>query len=274
MRKVRLITNCERPPNYLMKIAVRQWLKTFDPKELIFLVNNITGFDMVKSLKETFNIDAIKVESLEQAATTEGCLVWECLQCNDYNRYHDLDKEIVNSLQHKLLENGTDVVIFLDRDEVLYHKDLREVLNTFQEPLIRPRGIEIIQVEGEKPLEENKPLHQQRSWIRYYSSKSKPCITRQPFKWQVGRHSTQCNTYPHGDHAGPSAEYPGLYLLHLDKIDIDLLYELRIESSKLFVNNGYHVGVIDPLEYTRWFTEAYRNKELYQDKNFLTEVTI
>ena len=38
-RKIKLITNCERPPNYLMDIAIKYWLRTFKESELIFLVN-------------------------------------------------------------------------------------------------------------------------------------------------------------------------------------------------------------------------------------------
>lgn len=274
MRKIRLITNCERPINYLMRISINQWLKTFKPDEIIFLVNNITGFDMVEDIKNNFNIKAKRVYNLEEATITEGCLVWDYLNCNDYNLYHELDRDIVNDLQEKLLKNGTDVVIFLDRDEILYHKNLREVLNTFKEPIIRPRGIEIIQTGEEQNLDETKSLYEQRSYIRYYPSKSKPCITQQNFKWQTGRHLTLCNTYPHGDIAGPQAEYPGLYLIHIDKIDINLLYQLRLESNKMFINNGYAVGIIDPNKYTEWFTEAHKNQELYFDNNFLKEIEI
>jgi hypothetical protein len=273
-RKVRLITNCERPVNYLMRIAVNYWLRTFNASEIIFLVNNVSNFDMVKDIKDTFNIDAKRVYTLEEAATTDGCLVWDYLSCNDYNLYHELDRDIVNDLQKKLLDSGTDVVIFLDRDEILYHKELRNVLDTFQEPIIRPRGIEIIQTGDEPSLDETKPLNTQRANIRYYPSKSKPCIARQHYKWQTGRHLTICGTYPHGDDAGTQAEYPGLYLIHIDKIDIDLLYQLRLESSGLFVNNGYAVGVIDQHKYTEWFTEAHRNNELYLGADLLKEINI
>jgi hypothetical protein len=273
MRQVRLITNCERPPNYLMDLAIKYWLRTFKPDEIIFLVNNITNFDMVDVLKRDYNISATRVHSIEEASTTTGCIVWDYCVNNDYNKYHDQDALIVNELQHALLANGTDVVIFLDRDEVLYHRNLRDVLNTFNEQLIRPRGIEVIQTGEEQEYDSNKPLHTQRSHIRYYPSKSKPCITRHPYDWQVGRHCTLCNTHPHGDIAGPQSEYPGLYLIHLDKIDMNLLYNLRVESEQLFVNNRYFVGT-DPQKYTHWFTEAHRNGELYQDVDFLTETGI
>jgi len=274
MRKVRLITNCERPANYLMKIAVQYWLKTFNASEIIFLVNNTTNFDMVQDVKVNFNIDAKRVHSLEEAAVTDGCLVWDYLSCNDYNLYHELDRIIVNKLQERLLNNGTDVVIFLDRDELLYHKDLRNLLNTFDDLVLRPKGIEIIQTPNEVSLDVNKPLNQQRSFVRYYASKSKPCITRTGIDWSIGRHMSVCETYPHGDDAGPGAECPGLYLIHLDKIDKDLLYNLRLESSNIFVNNGYHVGVIDQEKYSEWFNEAHTNNELYEANDFLKEIDI
>ena len=274
MRKIRLVTNCERPSNYLMNIAINYWLKTFKADEIIFLVNNITNFDMVANVKTNFNIDATRVHSIDEASTTDGCLVWDYLNCNDYNLYHELDKNIVNELQKKLLNNGTDVVIFLDRDEVLYHENLRYILNSFEEPLIRPRGIEVIQNYDESGLDLSKPLYEQRSYVRYYPSKSKPCITRSVFDWSIGRHLTECQTYPHGDEAGPDAEYPGLFLIHLDKIDRDLLYALRLESNNIFVNNGYHVGVTDQQRYSKWFHEAHLNNELYDATNFLQQIGI
>ena len=42
MREIKLVTNCERPPNWLMDIAVHHWLESgFKPENLVFLVNNI-----------------------------------------------------------------------------------------------------------------------------------------------------------------------------------------------------------------------------------------
>lgn len=271
-RKIRLITNCERPVNYLMRIAIRQWLKTFDPSEIIFLVNNITDFDLVKDLKNNFNIEAKKVSSIEEASSSDGCLVWEYLKCSDYWKYHELDRDIVNDLQSRLLFNGVDVVIFLDRDEILYHENLRYTLNTFEELTIRPRGIEIIQHGEELDLDEDKPLNQQRSYIRYFPSKSKPCITRQSIKWQTGRHLTMCGKFPHGDEAGSEAEYPGLYLIHIDKIDMNLLYQLGVEADSIF--SGYIKEKASPISFSEWFTESHRNGELYKDEDFLLKVGI
>ncbi len=273
-RKIRLVTSCDRAPNYLMNIAVKYWLRTFNSNELIFLVNNITHFDMVQSLKESYNIDAKRVYNLEEASTTDGCLVWDYTSCKNYSEFLNLDRDMINNLQESLLNNGTDVVVFLDRDEMLYHKDLRKLLNEFSEPVIRPRGIEIIQTGTEGGLDETKPIHEQRSYVRYYSSKSKPCITKQPIKWQTGRHLTMCGTYPHGDIAGPRAEYPGLYLIHIDKIDIDLLYQLRLEGDEIFNEFGYGSEKTDPTKFNEWFTEAQRNQELYEDNNFLKEIDI
>lgn len=273
-KKIRLITNCDRPINYLMRIAINYWLKTFKPDEIIFLVNNVNNFDMVEDIKNNFNIEAKRVFNLDEAATTEGCLVWDCSNCTNLWEYYDLDRDIVNNLQEELLKKGTDVVIFLDRDEVLYHENLRELLNTFDGPVIRPRGIEIIQVGDEIDLDETIPLNKQRSYVRYFPSKSKPCITNQPIKWQTGRHLTMCGTYPHGDVAGPQSEYPGLFLIHLDKIDINLLYNLRLEADEIFQGRGYGHEKTDPDKFNFWFTEAQRNGELYEDNNFLKEIGI
>jgi hypothetical protein len=89
-RKIKLITNCERPPNYLMDISVKYWLKTFKASELIFLVNNISHFDMVKSLKDCYGIDAKRVNSIDDIYDPNQCIVWDDLQEYDYGRYHDV----------------------------------------------------------------------------------------------------------------------------------------------------------------------------------------
>tara|TARA_Y100001973_G_C5146078_1_gene305494 strand:+ start:252 stop:1127 length:876 start_codon:yes stop_codon:yes gene_type:complete len=291
MRNIKLITNCERPPNYLMDISVKHWLENgFDPKDLIFLVNNISHFDMVDSLKKSYNIDSKRVHNIDDIYDPNQCVVWDDLVEYDYGAYHDREHLIINSIQHKLLESGVDVVIFLDRDELLWHEsgNLRNVLNTFKEPLIRPRGIEVIQNGDEKSLDLSKPISEQRKYFRWYPSKSKACITRTPVNWMIGRHGTLCGKWPHADTlAHPelqlhpeanTSEYPGLYLVHFDKMDIDLVYELRLESQKIFKTNNRHTGVIEEQEFLEWFYEAHKDtrpgRELYKDDKFLTKVGV
>lgn len=284
-RKIKLITNCERPPNYLMDIAIKYWLRTFKHFELIFLVNNISNFDMVRSLKDCYGIDAKRVHSIDDIYDENQCVVWDDLEEYDYGMYHDREAHIINAVQHKLLECGVDVVIFLDRDEILYHPDLRNMLNSFTEPVIRPRGIEVIQYGDESPYDKTMPLYEQRKYLRYFPSKSKACIVRQPVDWIIGRHGTGCGRWPHADvkahpelQTHPEAnviEYSDLYLVHFDKIDIDLIYQLRIESQQLFKSNDRHTGVIDIEKFSLWFNEAAINGELYEDvDNFLKQVDI
>jgi hypothetical protein len=263
-----------------MDIAIRYWLKTFKDNELIFLVNNISHFDMVKSLKESYNIDAKRVNSLNDIYDANQCVVWDDLVEYDYGAYHDREAPIINAVQHKLLESGVDVVIFLDRDEVLYHPNLRELLNTFHQPVIRPRGIEVIQYGDEGDFDVSMPIASQRKFLRYYPSKSKACIVQQPVHWMIGRHGTLCGRWPHADqrhhnsNAGDVTEYPDLYLVHFDKIDINMIYNLRLESQAIFKSNDRHTGVIDPNKFTLWFNEAALNNELYEDNNFLYKIDI
>lgn len=279
-RKIKLITNCDRPPNYLMDIAVKYWLKTFKPSDLIFLVNNISHFDMVKSLKECYNIDAKRVNSIEDIYDADHCIVWDDLEEYDYGAYHDREAPIINAVQHKLLASGVDIVIFLDRDEILYHPNLKHLLNTFEEPVIRPRGIEIIQYGDESDFDLTRTIADQRSYLRYYPSKSKACIVREPVDWMIGRHGTLCGRWPHADqqyhpsNIGNTTEYPDLYLVHFDKIDINMIYNLRLESQKLFKSNDRHTGVIEETAFTAWFNEAAINNELYRDEIFLHKVGI
>ena len=61
-------------------------------------------------------------------------------------------------------------------------------------------------------------------------------------------------------------------------MDMNLLYDLRLESQKIFKTNNRHTGVITEQEYTEWFTEAHRDsrpgRELYEDKTFLTKIGV
>lgn len=280
MREIKLITNCERPPNYLMDYCLNNWLDLgFKPENLIFLVNNISHFDMVESLKEHYNIDAVRVESADDIYRKDQCVVWDDLVEYDYGAYHDREYSIINNVQHILLDKGVDVVIFLDRDETLYHPNLMELLQTFEEPIIRPRGIEVIQTGDEAPLDVTKPIYEQRKYVRYYPSKSKACITRIPVEWMIGRHGTLCGRWPHVDDqhfesGGDRTEYPDLILYHIDKVDMNLIYKLRMESQQIFKSNDRHTGVIDEQQFTDWFTEAQRNGELYEDQKLLKEIGI
>ena len=291
MREIKLITNCERPPNWLMDIAVKHWLNNgFKPENLIFLVNNLSNFDMVKELKERYNIDSTRVNSADDIYVKDQCVVWDDLQEFDYGKYHDVEAPIINNIQHKLLDKGVDVVIFLDRDELLWHEsgDLINILNTFNEPIIRPRGIEVIQNGDEESIDLNKPIFEQRKYCRWFPSKSKACITRIPVNWMIGRHGTLCGRWPHADalyhpelQTHPNAdisEYPGLYLVHFDKVDMNRLYNLRMESQQLFKTNNRHTGVINEDKFTEWFTEAHRetikDRELYDCGNFLKQVGV
>jgi hypothetical protein len=264
-----------------MDIGVKYWLRTFDASELIFLVNNISHFDMVKSLKESYNIDAKRVNSIDDIYDPNQCVVWDDLEEYDYGAYHDREAHIINEVQQRLLNSGVDVVIFLDRDEILYHPSLRDVLNNFTEPVIRPRGIEVIQYGDEIVFNEHAPVYEQRKYLRYFPSKSKACIVREPVQWIVGRHGTVCGRWPHADqrhhpsNTGNIDEYTNLYLVHFDKIDIDKIYKLRLESQRIFTSNDRHTGVINEDAFTQWFNEAALNGELYEDVDgFLKEVNI
>jgi hypothetical protein len=293
MREIKLITNCERPPNYLMDIAIEHWLKEgFKPENLIFLVNNISNFDMVEELKNRYDIDAVRVDSQEDIYRKNKCVVWDDLIEYDYGAYHDREAPIINSIQQKLLtEHGVDVVIFLDRDEILWYDapgGIIELLQNFQEPIIRPRGIEVIQTAEEPSLDLSKSIAEQRKWCRWFPSKSKACITRIPVDWMIGRHGTTCGRWPHADSLyhpelqthpqSDISEYPNLYLVHFDKIDIDLVYELRLESQTIFKSNNRHTGVIDEDKFTEWFTEAHREtvpeRQLYECGDFLHKVEV
>ena len=57
-----------------------------------------------------------------------------------------------------------------------------------------------------------------------------------------------------------------------------MLYELRMESQRIFKTNDRHTGVVDEKGFTKWFTEAHTEdipeRKLYDCGDFLYKVGV
>ena len=254
MRTVKLITTLDRMPNYLLDYWIRHHLKYFNSNELMFSINLIDPIELQCQLFNRYNIEADIITDIAEINTSNKCVIFKHPYSNikKYSYFIDYSSELANYIQNNLIQLY-DVVIWLDMDELLYHTNLRNVINTFTEHVIRPEGIEIVQHTDELPLNTSIPLHLQRSYIHYMSSKHKPILTRTPVQWIPGRHSIPSLGLPHGELISSDDCYPGLYLVHLDKIDIDRLKKLREDNFKIY--SDFNVN----FKFDNWIQECRDN---------------
>jgi hypothetical protein len=239
MRCIKIVTTLDREPNYLSDLWVKHHLQYFTPDCFIFSLNLVEPHHIQKLLYNRYGIESDIITDINKLTNSSRCVVYKNPNSNisNYIKFIDYSSDQANIIQNKLITDGIDVVIWLDIDELLYHDNLTNVLQTFSEDIIRPKGIEIVQQQMEEPYNPVILIKDQRKKIHIFPSKNKPIVTRRQVKWIPGRHA--CDGHNHGDHIHERDLYPGLYLIHLDKLDIDLLFNLQIKSYELYNNTNH-----------------------------------
>ncbi len=240
MRQIKLVTTLDREPNYLLDLWIKHHLQYFTSNCFIFSLNLIDPVLIQTLLLNRYNIQSDIITNINELTSSSRCVIYKNPNSNisNYNEFIDYSSNLANNIQNTLIHSGIDVVIWLDMDELLYHDDLYNVLQTFTDDVIRPKGIEIVQHQKEAPYNPSMLIKDQRKKIHIFPSKNKPIVTRRKVTWIPGRHA--CDGHGHGDHVHDSELYPGLYLIHLDKLDIDLLFNLQKTSYEMY-NNTDHV---------------------------------
>jgi len=247
-RSIKLVTLLDRSPNYLFDLWLNHHVKYFDIGDILITLNIIEPEIIQSQLKSRYNLDSYIATNINDISN-DVITIYKDPTSNvtSYQQLIDHSRNISNKIQHVVLDSGYDIMIWLDMDELLYHKKLNDVLQNFEQEIIRPIGIEIIQNDEESNYDTNKKLKDQRSYIRYYNSKNKPIITRKKVTWDAGRHF--CELMLHGDITKSKDCYPDLYLIHLDKIDIEKLKELRLQNEIIYNN-------IPQLNFDNWIIEC------------------
>lgn len=264
--KHKLVTLLDREPNYFFDIFIKHNLKTFKSSDLVIILNLVDPNVIKSSLKTRYNIDSNIVTEIEDITKCDTCVIYKPKNNSDINEYDKLiniGNNHINNVQNVLIEH-VDTVVFLDMDELLYHENLLELLNKNTSLILRPIGTEIIQhPHNEKTLDLNIPIYKQRSYIRYFNSKNKPIITKRKVSWDVGRHS--CDGVYHGDVARGKDCTPGLYLINLDKLDVNRLFQLKIDSLEMYTDLKLSFD-----DYTNWLDES--SKDIFEDKIFIEKL--
>lgn len=232
MRRIKICTHIDRKPNYLFDLWVKHHLRFFGKDDFLFVCDNrVDTKNIQKYLSEIFNIHTeIKTDINNQSDIITSILL---VNKNDSPvEYRDFVNQIItyhNSVQYKLFDNGVDVVIWLDIDELIYHDDLVSLLQTSKQKAIRALGIEVVQdLKNERDFDFGKKIREQRSKIMYNEFENKPIVLFDKLKWIPGKHDL-------GDvDKNPKKVYDGLYIFHLHYFDLESIKSIYEQNLKLY----------------------------------------
>jgi hypothetical protein len=147
-----------------------------------------------------------------------------------------VDVSIFNDIQIDLLKKY-DRIMFSDIDELIYHKNLIKLIDTFETPYLTTIGFEIVHNYLIEPkLDHNLEILSQRKYGMFSEWYDKPLILKEPLDWSPGKHSNNMTNY----------KIPGLYLIHLNKIDFNMLCENNNQTANLY-SDGYAHNRINSL---------------------------
>jgi len=136
---------------------------------------------------------------------------------------------LLNGLQQELFAEY-DLILFADVDEIIVpdpdkYKDLGEYLEQVDQDVVRSIGYNIIQMEGEDPIDLSKPILDQRThWSRDNLYDKYNILTR-PQHYTSNHHIEKEQPVD-----------PDLYLLHLRDIDIDMAKKRNAKIGAAFDN--------------------------------------
>jgi len=214
MRKFKIFTIIDRL-NWFSDIWIEYHLRYFKKSEIAFL--NDKKFLNDDSLKRylienfSFNEDEIHIIHSEDQPTS-------------LRERHVYITHFINMTQSNLLLEN-DVVIYLDIDELIYHPDLVNLLNTFDSDYLVTNPMDILHnINIEYDFDFSKPINSQRNYINsgiisgWYK---KNIIVRNKTYWQDGRHTNEMPTIS------------DLYLIHLGKIDLKFTNLLNKQNREM-----------------------------------------
>jgi hypothetical protein len=166
--------------------------------------------------------------------------------------------EAIERQQHALLQNGYDVVLVTDVDEIVAPHPARgtlaEYLDAFDAEYINCRGYELIhRVDREQPFDPSAPILDQRGYWFANNIYDKPAIATVPMQWKPGFHRRL---------DGAMNPDPDLYLIHLHRMDYEIClarhrYRETCAWNDEDVEQGWarHNRITEEAEFKRWFYE-------------------
>jgi hypothetical protein len=127
---------------------------------------------------------------------------------------------VVDKYQRELLKSNK-WVLYTNCDEIIatkpsVYKNLKYLMYICKQEWVACEGYEIVQTEGDAPLDYSKPIMPQRKhWIKNFNM-NKIVLSRIPLEWNEGQH--QITGIVNED--SKSIADTGLYLIHLKHADL------------------------------------------------------
>jgi hypothetical protein len=141
--------------------------------------------------------------------------------------------QLITELANNLL-NYYDAVLYTDCDEMLVadpriHANLVSYCEQMTRPVAHAIGLNVRHnIQAEPPLDNDRPILEQRTTAQFVGSMCKPLIIKEPVSWGGGFHC--CMTPP---------SFDDLYLFHLRYVDKDWALErLAVTRQIKFARDG------------------------------------
>jgi hypothetical protein len=193
MKQVSIFTYIDRDPEFL-DLWIAYYKKVLPQIHIYILHRSTSSFNLQEYILNN------KHENIyEQRIETTA------------NKYV-VDTHIFSSFHDELLSKY-DIVLYADVDEIIAHENLPELINSEFDTCLVTTGVEIIQsVNTELPFNFNTSILSQRNHMIYSTWYDKPLISNSSLNWPDGKHN----------HSSYNNYIPGLYLIHLGKMCIDM----------------------------------------------------
>jgi hypothetical protein len=235
MRRIKIIVQIDRL-NHFSDLWVKYYSTFFKSENFIFLFEErFIETEVLKIYLSKFNLDTelitlIPLYDIPYDAT---------------ERMNFMTPFMINFVSDIL--DGNTVVIYPDIDELLYHNNLIELLQTFETNFLVTNPIDIIQKIGEETeYNPQKKLFEQRTFclnvdnpMGYWYKKN--IIVKSKPDWQNGRHIVGETTTPN------------LYLIHLGKFDFEFIKKLNSENLNMYENQQINQNGIIGGDLHNWY---------------------
>lgn len=170
--------------------------------------------------------------------------------------------DVVQRKQHELLDEGYDVVLVTDVDEIVTPVpewgDLGQYMDEFAEWWVNCIGYEILHLaDREASYDPRRPILDQRGFWYAHGAYNKPALTTGPMTWSPGFHQR----------ADGKLNYdPFLFLVHLHRLDFEVCRQRhRIRKGRTWGQRDLDESwaaynrIAEDGDFERWF---------YQDSGF------
>jgi len=234
-RKIKILIQLDRV-NWFSDTFIKYYLKFFNKNELFFLLETrfLSEENLISYLKtKNFLDEEINIIPMKKTPV-------HIIERRNYVT------DLINNLQKELLYDGG-ILISPDVDELVYHQNLRDLLETFNLPYLLPSPIDVVHNrKNEEDFNFEAPIFSQRNFYLNHKSKVsswyyKPMIVREEIKWEVGKHTEDRNVTP------------GLYLIHIGKIDYNFIELLNRENLNMYISQEVSQNGFIGEELKNWF---------------------